>query len=160
MLTCIPHYPKPKVAGVIVTGSKENFSWLTTTIAPRALDTSLPVTEIFAIPLFVIFSPFRNIYSDLSELKSCFSNMDKKIVNMRVHMKIIIAEVSSLRDALIWSAMTLAELHEECLSAGMEVDTALSKAKLLKILLLNSSRKDDIEQEALQPATAFQKPAV
>ena len=56
--------------------------------------------------------------------------------------------------------MTLAELREECLSAGIEFDTALSKAKLLKILMLNSSSKVDIEQEALQPATASQKPAV
>ena len=28
--TCIPHYPKPRVAGVIDSGSKENFSSLTT----------------------------------------------------------------------------------------------------------------------------------
>ena len=164
---CIPHYPKPKVAGVIVTGSKENLSSLSTSVIPRAWDTSLTVPAIFTIPLFVIFSPFRNIYSDLSDLKSGLSNMEKKMENMQkqiVHLSSQIvdlrAEVSGLGDTMIWGAMTQAELQEECVSSGIEVDTTLSKAKLIKILMCNSSRKVDLDQEALQPALASQQLAV
>ena len=87
-------------------------------------------------------------------------NMQKQIVHLSSQIVDLRAEVSGLGDTMIWGAMTQAELQEECVSSGIEVDTTLSKAKLIKILMCNSSRKVDLEQEALQPALASQQPAV
>ena len=71
--SCLPQHPKPKVAGVIVTGAYQDAASLIAKINASSWDSgsaeSAPTPLVFSIPLFVIYSPVRNIYSDLSEIK-------------------------------------------------------------------------------------------
>ena len=68
--SCLPSKPKPAASGIIVTGDSDQFARVMGNIQKGEWGSAVDPPMVFDVPLFVILSPFRNIYTDLSGIKT------------------------------------------------------------------------------------------
>jgi hypothetical protein len=81
--------------------------------------------KIDVIPTFVIYSPFRNVYSEISDIKQKLSEISD-----------IKQKLSTLQTQLIWTSMEVDELREECTLKGLEPSSeTVTKSALIRLLL-------------------------
>jgi hypothetical protein len=122
---CIPGCPRPKAAGVIVTGSLEDFESVLSRINCSIWGPG-PTPMVFSVPVFVIFSPFRNIYSNLSQINGQLSVLGTKIAHVGATMLTIsdLATVATTGD--LATMATKSELNERFNDLDKKLDKILS----------------------------------
>ena len=123
--SCIPGLDLPKAVGIVVNGKHSEF-----VEAVRRIDKSrwvgdLEVPRVFSLPLFVLFSPYRNIYTEIADFRT-------EVADFRDSTKKSIAD---LQNAFRWSLMTRSELRAVSASMGVQVSSWVSKRKIILKLM-------------------------
>jgi hypothetical protein len=130
--TCFPSIPRPAACGVIVTGYMDQFAKAVGSIQKGKWGSD-DAPMVFNVPFFIIFSPFRNIYTDVSEVKMGITDLKKDISGL----------TSLLSIGMTWSSMTEQELKIECKNKGllfMDEMPTLPRHTLVTLLIHNAQR--------------------
>jgi hypothetical protein len=131
-------------AAVVVNGNKHDVESAVTALRAshkqRVGNQSAFARKLDAIPMFVIYSPFRNVYSELSDIKKQFSDIIKQFSDIIKQFSDIKKQFSSFQEQLIWTSMDVDELRAECTSKGLEPpSTTVTKSALIRLLLTTLS---------------------
>jgi hypothetical protein len=95
------------------------------------------VPKVFGVPFFVIFSPYRNVYTEIADLKTeIAANVYTEIADLKTE---IAAKFSFLTDAITWSNMTLESLRTTAIAKGVsDVDTMTKEQIFLALMSISA----------------------
>jgi hypothetical protein len=137
--SCIDGLPMPKAAGIIVNGANGQHHEFVAAI--NAIDKNQwrysDVPKVFGVPFFVIFSPYRNVYTEIADLKTE-----------------IAAKFSFLTDAIIWSNMTLESLRTTAIAKGVSNVDTMTKEQIFLALMSISAPPSQEALHAPSPVSA------
>jgi hypothetical protein len=144
--SCMPGIPKPAACGVIVTGSIHQFEAAMGNIKKVDWGIELDPPMVFQVPLFVILSPFRNIYSELSGIKTGMSEMKSELkqdmTELKTGLQQDMTEFSTLLTyGIIWASMSEAELITECNGRTLSIAAGMPRHALIALLMQNAQRQ-------------------
>jgi len=90
------------------------------------------------IPTFIIYSPYRNVYCEISDIKKNLSSLDTRLSSLDGKVDTLDGKVdkqfSLLQAQMIWISMEEKELLNECRNRGLSAQLQSSKADLIKLL--------------------------
>ena len=86
------------------------------------------------IPTFIIYSPYRNVYCEISDIKKNLSSLDGKVDTLDRKVDKLDKQFSLLQAQMIWISMDEKELLIECRNRGLSAKLQSSKADLIKLL--------------------------
>ena len=130
---------KTAAAAVVVNGNKRDVSTavaaLRATHKRRVESQGGVVRKLDEIPTFIIYSPFRNVYSELSDIKKMLSD---ELPGMKIQLDELPGmqkQLVSLDAKLMWSLMDVDELRAECTAKRLSLpSTTLTKSALVRLL--------------------------
>jgi hypothetical protein len=139
--TCITGMQVPKAVGLVVNGQHRDFQE-----SVRCIDKSRWSSDeepkIFSLPVFVIYMPYRNVYSEVSDLKADVSALTTAVTALTTNVSALTTNMSALNDyikeALRWPLMTRTELRAVCAAKGVEVSAFMSKNRILLALITHA----------------------
>ena len=119
--TCIYGLPVPKAVGIVINGLRSDFIESVRSIDKARWDSRVDTPKIFSIPVFIVHAPYRNVYTEISDLKKEFSDMKK--------------ELSDLKEAFRWSLMSRAELRALSAARGLRFSAWTPRSRVILALM-------------------------
>ena len=126
--TCIYGLPVPKAVGIVINGLRSDFIESVRSIDKARWDSRVDTPKIFSIPVFIVHAPYRNVYTEISDLKKEFSDMKKELSDVK-------KELSDLKAAFRWSLMSRAELRALSAARGLRFSAWTPRSRIILALM-------------------------
>ncbi len=128
--------PAPVAAGVVVSGSLEDFQSAVNSINKSVWSEGQATLKMFGLPVFIVYTPYRNLFTEVVDVKFAVSGLKTDLSDFRKNVN---TRFDEMHKTIMWM-ISVEELKIMCLSRGLSVPFQSNKQFLID-MLTNSNDK-------------------